>query len=83
MLLSPYSRTKAEEIAVKGVARDLLGRLHGLLDAIDWKAGQQTRAEVQSAIRFKLNELPETPYPEAIWNTKVDAVWEFVLQRYG
>jgi type I restriction enzyme, R subunit len=75
--------TKAEEIAVKGVARDLLGRLHSLLDAIDWKAGQQTRAEVQSAIRFKLNDLPEAPYPEPVWNTKVDAVWEFVLQRYG
>lgn len=75
--------TKAEEIAVKKVAHDLLERLRDLLDAVDWTAGQQTRAEVQSAIRFKLNELPETPYPEGVWNTKVDAVWEFVLQRYG
>jgi type I restriction enzyme R subunit len=75
--------TKAETVAVKKVARELLGRLRDLLDAVDWKAGQQTRAQVQSAIRFKLNDLPETPYPEAIWGTKVDAVWEFVLRRYG
>lgn len=75
--------TKAEEAAVKKVAHELLERLRELLDAIDWKTGQQTRGEVQSAIRFKLDELPHDPYPEAIWNTKVDVVWEFVLQRYG
>jgi type I restriction enzyme R subunit len=75
--------TKVEEREVKKVARELLERLRELLDAIDWTAGQQTRASVQSAIRVKLNELPEAPYPEAIWNTKVDAVWDFVLQRYG
>jgi len=75
--------TKAQEIEVKRVARELLGRLHELLDAVDWTSGQQTRASVQSAIRVKLNELPEDPYPEEVWNTKVGAVWEFVLQRYG
>lgn len=75
--------TKAQEIEVKKIARDLLERLRDLLDAIDWTAGQQTRASVRSAIRVKLNELPEAPYPEAVWNTKVDAVWDFVLRRYG
>ncbi len=65
------------------MARELLGRLHELLDAVDWTSGQQTRAQVQSEIRVKLNELPEAPYPEDVWNTKVGAVWEFVLQRYG
>jgi type I restriction enzyme R subunit len=75
--------TKVQEIEVKKVARELLERLRDLLDAVDWTRGQQTRASVQSAIRVKLNELPEEPYPEAVWNTKVGAVWEFVLQRYG
>ena len=75
--------TKAQEIAVKKIARELLERLHALLGAVDWTAGQQTRAEVESEIRFKLNELPEEPYPEAVWKAKVDTVWEFVLQRYG
>jgi len=38
---------------------------------------------VESAIRLKLNELPEDPYPDAVWQTKVGAVWDFVLRRYG
>jgi type I restriction enzyme R subunit len=56
-----------------------------LLVGIEWlsvKFGlQQTRAEVLSAIRFKLDELPEEPYPEAVWNAKVNSVWQFVFHR--
>ena len=29
----------------------------------DWRAKQQTRATIQTTIRFTLNELPEEPYP--------------------
>lgn len=43
----------------------------------------QTRGAVWTTIRQRLNELPETPYSEELWNTKVDRVWEFVLQRYA
>jgi hypothetical protein len=46
---------------------------------LDWKAKQQTRAAVQHTIRFALDELPQEPYPEGVWNTKVDAVWSYVL----
>jgi hypothetical protein len=42
---------------------------------------QQTRAAVQSTIRFTLNELPEEPYPEPLWETKVDAVWAYIFSR--
>jgi type I restriction enzyme R subunit len=38
---------------------------------------------VQSEIRFKLNELPEAPYPELVWEDKVEAVWQFVYGRGG
>jgi type I restriction enzyme R subunit len=38
----------------------------------DWRARQQTRA---------LNELPEKWYPEAMWQTKVDAVWAYIFSR--
>jgi type I restriction enzyme R subunit len=40
------------------------------------------RAEVRAAIRFELNALPEQPYPEPLWNEKVDAVWQHVFQTY-
>jgi type I restriction enzyme R subunit len=73
--------TKAEQVEVKKVARDLLMKLHDKLDVLDWQARQQTRAVVQSTIRFTLNELPEQPYPQALWETKVDAVWAYIFSR--
>jgi type I restriction enzyme R subunit len=75
--------TKAQEIEVKRVARELLEKLRELVAAVDWTKGQQTRGAVWSEIRMKLNALPETPYPQGIWDTKVDAVWQYVLARYA
>lgn len=73
--------TKAQETAVKKVARELLGKLQEQMAVAQWQAKQQTRAAVQSTIRFTLNELPEEPYPEPLWNEKVDAVWDFISSR--
>jgi type I restriction enzyme, R subunit len=73
--------TKAQEVEVKKVARDLLVKLQDQLSVFQWQARQQTRAAVQSTIRFTLNELPEEPYPEQVWNKKVDAVWAYVFSR--
>jgi type I restriction enzyme R subunit len=73
--------TKAQEVAVKKVARELLEKLEDQLAVGAWQTKQQTRAAVQSTIRFTLNELPEEPYPEPVWNEKVDAVWAFIFAR--
>jgi type I restriction enzyme R subunit len=73
--------TMAQELAVKKVARDLLEKLEDQLAIAGWQAKQQTRAAVQTTIRFTLNELPEEPYPEPIWNEKVEAVWAFIFAR--
>lgn len=75
--------TKAQEIEVKAVARRLLERLHELIDAVDWQRGQEARGAVWTELRVQLNALPEEPYPEPVWNTKVGEVWDFVLQRYA
>lgn len=75
--------TKKQEAEVKKVARDLLAKLQDQLAIEDWNAKQQTRAEVHSTIRFTLDELPGEPYPEPLWNEKVDAVWSFILARQG
>jgi type I restriction enzyme, R subunit len=75
--------TKAEEIEVKKVARALLERLQELVAALDWVAGQQTRAAVHSEIRVKLDQLPQEPYPVELWQAKVEQVWDFVLSRYA
>jgi hypothetical protein len=73
--------TKAQELEVKRVARDLLEKLQEQLAIADWRSKQQTRAAVETTIRFTLNELPEEPYPEPVWNEKVDAVWAFIFAR--
>ena len=73
--------TKAQEVEVKKVARELLVKLQDQLAVDTWRTKQQTRAAVQSTIRFTLNELPEEPYPEPVWNEKVDAVWAFIFAR--
>lgn len=59
---------------MKKVARELLVKLQEQLAVDQWQTKQQTRAAVQSTIRFALNELPEEPYPEPVWNEKV-LVW--------
>ena len=75
--------TTAEEVRVKQVARELLERLKDLVSGVDWLKGRQSRASVLSEIRVKLNELPEDPYPEELWNGKVQQVWDFVMHRYA
>ena len=84
LLTNPEPKlTKAQEADVKLVAKLLLKKLHELVDAIDWTRGQQTRGAVWTAIRQRLNELPQEPYPDDLWNAKVDQVWSFVLRRYA
>ena len=60
--------TKAQEIQVKKVARDLLVKLRDKVSVFQWRQRQQTRAEVHWAITEVLNDLPDDPYPEALWN---------------
>lgn len=74
--------TKAQETEVKRVARHLLEKLQALQVA-HWRQNWQTRAAVQSEIRIVLNELPEEPYPQEVWDGKVEAVWQFVYGRGG
>ena len=73
--------TMAQEIQVKKVARDLLVKLRDKVSVFQWRQRQQTRAEVQWAIKEVLNELPEDPYPEKLWNIKVEEAWQFVFAR--
>lgn len=84
LLTNPEPKlTKADEQEVKRVARSLLRKLRDLTGAIDWVRGQERRGAVWTEIRQRLNELPENPYPQALWDTKVEQVWDFVLRRYA
>lgn len=84
LLTTPEPKlTKGEETEVKRVARALLAKLHELVDGVDWLRGQETRGAVWSEIRLRLNELPQEPYPDTLWNAKVCQVWDFVTRRYA
>ncbi|GAB7540994.1 hypothetical protein CS8_006570 [Cupriavidus sp. 8B] len=84
LLTTPKPKlTKAEETQVKRVAKALLAKLHELVDGVDWLRGQETRGAVWSEIRLRLNELPQEPYPDTLWNAKVGQVWDFVTRRYA
>jgi hypothetical protein len=39
--------------------------------------------DLRSAYQAGTEAHQEGPYPEALWDVKVGAVWAFVLQRYG
>lgn len=75
--------TKAQEVLVKKVARDLLRKLKEHELVFRWWQRQQTRAAVYSTIRVELNDLPEELYPQELWNEKVDVTWKFVFSHYG
>ena len=75
--------TKAQEIEVKKVAHELLEKLQDAVSVFQWRNRQQTRAAVRSTIEVVLNSLPDVPYPENVWNEKVEATWAFVFARYG
>lgn len=83
LLTTPEPKlSTTEETEVKCVAKALLAKLHTLVDGVDWLCGQETRGAVWSEIRQRLNELPEAPYPDALWHEKVIQVWDFVTIRY-
>ncbi|WP_234731322.1 type I restriction endonuclease subunit R [Acidocella facilis] len=73
--------TKAQDAEVKKVSRELLVRLHDKVAVFEWHRRQQTRSDVEWTIREVLNTLPAEPYPEELWNAKVDATWQFVFGR--
>lgn len=84
LLTTPEPKlSHTQEVEVKQVARELLAKLRKLVGTIDWVRGQETRGAVFSEIQVRLNELPEEPYPKALWDAKVEQVWGFVLQRYA
>jgi type I restriction enzyme R subunit len=84
LLTTPEPKlTTAQENEVKKIAKNLLVKLTEAVASVDWLRSQETRGQVKRQIKLALNELPQDPYPDALWNTKVDRVWEFVAQRYS
>jgi hypothetical protein len=81
LLTTPEPKlTKAEEQEVKRAARELLEKLHGLVDAVDWVRGQETRGAVWTAIRVGMGKAGEQLFIEqSVSHPAVEALDERVL----
>ena len=74
--------TKAEEIQVKKVAKDLRAKLKEEKLVLDWKQKQTTRASVRYTIETVLDNLPRT-YTTEMFQSKCDVVYQHVFESYG
>ena len=63
------------------MAKELLAKLQDKLSVLQWRQRQPTRAAVEWTIKEVLNELPQEPYPEDVWEAKVSATWRFFLDH--
>jgi type I restriction enzyme R subunit len=73
--------TKAQEIAVKKIAKELLAKLKREKLILDWRLKEEAKAGVREAIREELDALPEV-YERRIWEEKVERAFQYVYERY-
>jgi type I restriction enzyme R subunit len=73
--------SKAEEIEVKKVAKELLETLKKEKLVLDWKKRQTTRASVRLTVETVLDHLPRVYTPQ-IYDQKVEQVYQHVFDSY-
>lgn len=74
--------SKAEEIEVKKVAKELLETLKKEKLVLDWKKGQTTRAGVRYTVETMLDRLPRVYTPQ-IYEQKCEQVYQHVFDSYS
>lgn len=83
LLIKPeMNLTKAQEIEVKNVAKDLLDTLKRDKLVLDWRKKQQTRATVRVCIEETLDHLPSV-YDRDIFNMKCEVVFQYIFDTYS
>jgi type I restriction enzyme R subunit len=74
--------TDGDRAIVKASAKRLLARIHEEL-VIDWRRKAASAAIVRTSIRNLLDhDLPADPYPPAIFDQKVQAIYDHVATAY-
>jgi type I restriction enzyme R subunit len=83
ILTRPEPRlSKAQELEVKKIARQLLDKLKGEKFIIDWQMRESAKAGVRETIRQEFDLLPEV-YDRKLWDEKVERTYQFVFEHYG
>jgi type I restriction enzyme R subunit len=74
--------TKAEELAVKKIARQLLDKLKREKFILDWRLRENAKADVRETIRQEFDQLPEV-YERKLWEEKVERTYQFVFEHFA
>jgi len=83
ILTRPEPRlTKAEELEVKKIARELLAKLKREKFILDWRLKENAKADVRETIRQEYDLLPAVYVPE-LWDDKVERTYRFVFEHFG
>src|ERR1051326_5037264 len=75
------SLTKRERNEVKRVVRNLLETLKREKLVLEWRAKQQSKADVRLAIEETLDELPEA-YSKPIYDAKCNVLYQHIFDSY-
>jgi type I restriction enzyme, R subunit len=73
--------SKAQEVEVKRIARNLLAKLKREKLILDWRLKENAKADVRQTIREEYDELPEI-YDRRLWEDKVERTFQFMFERY-
>jgi type I restriction enzyme R subunit len=74
--------SKAEELQVKTIARQLLEKLKKDKFILDWQLRESAKADVRETIRQEFDELPEV-YDRNLWDEKVERTYQFIFEHYS
>jgi len=74
--------SKAEELAVKKIARQLLVKLKREKFILDWRLREAAKADVRETIRQEYDPLPPV-YGLKLWEDKVERTYRFVFEHFG
>jgi type I restriction enzyme R subunit len=74
--------SKAEELAVKKIARELLAKLKREKFILDWRLRETAKADVRETIRQEFDQLPEV-YERKLWEEKVERTYQFVFEHFA
>ena len=74
--------SKAEELEVKKIARQMLAKLKREKFILDWRLKENAKADVRETIRQEFDLLPPA-YDERVWTDKVERTYQFVFEHFG
>ena len=74
--------SKAQELEVKKIARQLLAKLKREKFILDWRLRETAKADVRETIRQEFDDLAGG-LERKLWDEKVERTYQFVFEHYA